>query len=161
MTNTALSKRSSVSDSQHSNRIYTQFSSVLFKTCSWLNKSSQETATGCSQYTAGYIRCFSAIKSTAFQFHSPMQVSFRNYSTTEFSPRRNERLYFLAFFIHLQVRKPTNGGWISNYIVIYIYIYIYISPKYMYMYIYLHTGKIKDLNLANGLLMDSWSPILF
>ena len=111
LTNTTLSKLSSDSDSQQSNRMYKQFNSVLFKPCSLLGKSTQQTATGCSQYTAGYIRCFNKTKSTTFQFHSPTHVSFRNYSITVFSPRMNQSLYlyFPAFFIHWQVRKATNG----------------------------------------------------
>jgi len=50
--------------------------------------------------------------------------------------------------------------WTVNF-KLYTHIYIYIAPKYVYMYIYLYTGNIKNLNLANGLFMDSSSPILF
>ena len=85
-------------------------SSVQFKPRSSLSKSSQQTATGYSQYTVCYIPYFNAINSTTVQFHCHMQVSFSNCSTAEFSPRYVQRLYlyFLAFFISLQVRNATN-----------------------------------------------------
>ena len=85
-------------------------SSVQFKPRSSLSNLSQQIATGYSQYTVCYIPCFNAINSTTLQFHSHMQVSFSNYSTAEFSPRWIQRLYlyFLAFFISLQVRNATN-----------------------------------------------------
>ena len=71
------------------------YSSVLSKPCSSLSKSSQQTATRCSQYTVGYIWFFNAISSTTLQFHSPMPVSCSNYCTAELSPWGNHCLYLL------------------------------------------------------------------
>jgi hypothetical protein len=69
--NTPLSKRSSASDSRQFNRMYKQFSSVLFKTCSSLNKSTQQTANIYYKYTEIYNNFFSTINNTTFWVSEP------------------------------------------------------------------------------------------
>jgi len=77
------------------------------------------------------------MNSTTFQFHSRMQVSFRNYSTREYSPRKNQRLYlyFPDFFISFVSEERDE---------LTVKLYIYISRKYLCMCVYLYTGDIKN-----------------
>jgi hypothetical protein len=88
-----------------------------------------------------------------------MQVSFRNYSTTEFSLRKNKRCCSIPLpcINSLQAWNAINKEGTLNYIYIYTpptHIYIYIAPKFVYMYIHLHTSNIKILNVNNVLFLD-------
>jgi len=84
-----------------------------------------------------------------------MQVSFITYSATEFSPRRNRRLYLHlpAYFISLQVRKVKNGQGSINYIILYYIILYYIILYYIILYyilsIYTRYPEIKDTKFIN------------